>query len=240
MSLLLFLNKMYEPLKHPKPLLVYVGSGHAIGTSVIHNWFPLMEFHLFDPEVSPTDISFLRSDRVTFSKRCFTEEDVEKYMKLQGERQIFLVSDIRSLSHGVGEESEESVTKDMEAQRMWVEMIKPTAFQLKFRAPFDTEASLQRFGGPTFRYLDGHLALQAWAPAASAELRLIGSEIGEKVYNFVDICSMMCGHNERRTLQMFGNMGFDEAQTKHIVEEYAKKCNCDDLIPSLLKEVASL
>lgn len=243
-SLLLFLNKMYEPLRHLNPLLVYVGSGHATGTSLIHKWFPSMEFHLFDPEVSPTDINFLRSERVTFEKKYFTREDAEKYEKLRDQRQIFFVSDIRSLAHRVGEESELAVTRDMQMQREWVEIIKPTAFQLKFRTPFDTEASLKRFGGPTFKYLDGHLALQAWAPPVSAELRLIGSTIGkEKEYNFIDICSIMHGHNERRSLLVFGDskkMGFDEAQTRHIVEEYAKKCDRDDLIPSLMGQVNSL
>lgn len=233
---------MYEPLRHTKPLLVYVGSGHAIGTSLIHKWFPSMEFHLFDPEVSPIDVNFLRSERVMFEKRCFTQEDAEEYAKLrdQQQRQIFFVSDIRSLSHGVGEESEIAVTRDMQLQREWVEIIKPTAFQLKFRAPFDTEASLKRFGGPTFKYLGGHLALQAWAPGTSAELRLIGSSIEEKEYDYFSICSMMHGHNDRRTLPTYGGMSFDEAQTRHIVKEYAMKCDRDDLIPSLMNEVGSL
>ena len=131
MMLLQFLNFYWDPIKVPKPIVVYIGASPGTNIEYIASkCYPMIEFHLYD--IRPINI---KSSNVKIYPQLFTDEDAYKWAN---RNDILLISDIRSVTkHKVlSLEQEQIIMKDNEMQKKWYEIIKPVKASLKFRLPF--------------------------------------------------------------------------------------------------------
>ncbi len=153
--------------------VVYAGAAPGLSMPYLSEMFPDLTFDLFDPAMF-----FIKSsERIQIFNRTFTDDDAKGYT----ETETIFLSDIRS------GESEKEIESDMNSQRRWVEIMKPKFSSLKFRLPFNNT---------TTKYLGGQLYIQAFAPVASTELRLVFSDIAEKTYNNAEVEERMAYHNQ--------------------------------------------
>lgn len=154
-------------------LIVYVGS--APGSHLVHllNLFSSMysiQMHLWDrpgrfdiKESSGVRIvpdEFADPGMTGDTEGFFTDYVAQRYVDIYGQdNRIIFISDIRDAA------SEESVIRDMDMQRSWVQKIQPYASQLKFKLPFEDTNP--------YSYLYGQLYTQAWSRNQSTETRLL-------------------------------------------------------------------
>ena len=211
---LFFLNHMYVPSIHRNPVIVYVGSGHSIGTSVIHELFPEFRFILYDT-IRPTVDSFRESGRVTWHNEYF---DPKNPPRIEGD--IFFICDVRKLSHDGKKmsplEMDQGISEDMELQAEILRVLKPVASLLKFRAPHDNEDVIKHRGGTTFEYFSGIPFIQPWAGVQSIEMRLIVASDEPSTYDFRNICDVLFYHNTRVRSQEFI---VDRATSQHLASK---------------------
>jgi len=126
-------------------------------------------------------------------------EDIAKFVVgMVGSNDLLFISDIRTtINDGVASSNNEPTTTDivwnMAQMAIWMKIMTPNASLIKFRLPFDSNGQLnnptvaadvekaKKLGldlgpvmtGARLRYFEGKLNLQAWAPASSAETRLV-------------------------------------------------------------------
>jgi hypothetical protein len=166
LSEVLFLTKLYD-LKFidesKKYILVYVGAGPGHHLIDIIKLFPKFTYHLYDTRFdSGLDVF----DNVKLHLQFFNDSTCDRYI---GENVIF-ISDIRHPSMSDFNEPSAAqnpiIIRDQKMQEVWVRKILPVATMLKFRLPWlDNEAP--------YKYLDGEIYTQAYAPPNSTESRLI-------------------------------------------------------------------
>lgn len=138
--------------------IVYPGSAHGHNIPLLASLFPNARWHLIDP--GDYDERLLNDETGTFDvvNSLFTDELCRKYAEqLEGEHTL-LISDIRIKN------DDDSIRRDNALQMSWVDILRPTHAQLKFRLPFDRT---------NYEYLDGRIYLQMFAPVASTECRLV-------------------------------------------------------------------
>jgi len=196
-----FLNR-YCPPKHNKKdrggknsithVVVYAGAAPGRKTPLLADMFPHIEFHLYDPNPFHESVSKHprikinpyyenkplanneRPDNVDIDgdgdsgdsrKGFFTDAVANTYVV----KDVFFISDIRIVpdSHVKGK-AEEHVMRDQQLQYDWVKIMKPRASMLKFKMPYPTIGQATHY-----KYIKGEIVFQCWAPANSAETRLI-------------------------------------------------------------------
>lgn len=145
---------------HLSDTVLYIGSASGFHINYLLELFD-HKFILVDP--APLGWKIQPSDRVEIITSLFTDDMIDRYK----DKNILLISDIRSFEEGTENGSDEMLRKvefDMELQRKWVMEINPSAFMLKFRLPWDKES---------IEYLDGDILIQPWTPPRSTETRLV-------------------------------------------------------------------
>lgn len=156
-------------------IVVYAGSAPGIHIPWLARLFRRLglQFELYDP--APFRLPGRQIEpwmRIRTHNEYFTDEVAAAWA---GRDDVLFVSDIRSGSHRE-EGFEEEVARNMEMQKRWVEIMRPRAIMLKCRFPYDSDE-------PT-PYFAGDLHVQAFAPGASTELRLIAERpYGEQMYD---------------------------------------------------------
>lgn len=177
-----------------EPIIVYAGAAPGLHLPLLSSLFPTMTFHLYDP----VPFGLIATPRLHLYQRKFTDEDARAWA---GRSDVIFISDIRTADHVVMsvEQNEASIIQDLRMQETWYHLIKPVAALLKFRLPYpspqrhqhETETETET---ETFRYLDGCLLKQIWAPQMTTETRLIPNG-NSRDYNLVTYESQMFYHN---------------------------------------------
>lgn len=180
-----FLNLYWDPKEVPNPVLVYVGAATGEHIATLKKLFPMFEMHLYDGREFDPDTKKTPGIH-TYSGALFTDETAKLW---RGRRDIYFISDIRSLDyeHFKGSSKEDYIMADkiidgdMRMQLSWVEIIKPVYSHLKFRVPYYEEWK----GTELYpNYPKGILYIQPYAPLVSTECRLVFRS--DKVLEFQD------------------------------------------------------
>ena len=160
-----FLVYFWDPKTVPNPIIVYAGAACGDHIPILSMLFPqIKELHLYDP--APFSIS--ATNTIHIYQRLFTEDDARNWSNRDD---VLFISDIRTGDYTkmTSDDNERAIIRDMELQRVWVEIIQPVQAHLKFRLPYsDFDKDYMKL-----QYFDGHVLLQPWAPHTSTETRLI-------------------------------------------------------------------
>jgi len=181
-----FLTLFWNPQEVPSPIVVYAGAAPGIHIPFLSSLFPQMTFHLYDPA------SFLmdqHNERIHLYNRKF---DVSEAKRWAGRKDVFFISDIRTADYKImsPEQNEAAIIEDMQNQACWYKIIKPVHALLKFRLPYPG------LGQPSkFKYLDGYIFKQVWAPQTTTETRLVPFGDNEVEYDILKYESQMFYHN---------------------------------------------
>ena len=100
MADIFFILHFVDLRKHPNPILLAIGAAPGHHYPILHQLFPMIEFHLFDPR----PIHFATSSSSggpILHQQSFTSEDAlywkgTSYVTTRG---LYLTSDIRSVDH---------------------------------------------------------------------------------------------------------------------------------------------
>jgi hypothetical protein len=188
-----FFNFYYNPTIHFKPVCLYIGA--ALGTHIgaLANMYPMIEFHLYDPEefnmevlkerISDTNkIDIQNGKNIKIYKQFFEDKDMDIWKKKQENgSNIFLMVDIRNKNYkrienvyknqDIFKKNEKLVIDDMLLQQKWFYHIKPTKALLKMRLPYyETFLTSNEI---EYEYLDGIVYRQQFASQTSTETRLV-------------------------------------------------------------------
>lgn len=191
-----FLTLYWEPSQFPSPLCIYVGAAPGNHTKILADFFPQINFHLYDTQAFSRDLNTCPNVRIF--QQYFRDEDVKAYQGIPG---VFFISDIRSLQYPQGASYrpslavEEIAWGDMRMQERWVKELRPVWSLLKFRLPYNFPF-VQEKVGPTWRYLSGTIYFQPWTGKESAEARLVVPQAwSEQDYDYAQYEKMMSYHN---------------------------------------------
>lgn len=207
LTCLQFLTKYWDPFKHPRPKMVYVGAAPCCWIILLARQFPLFEFHLYDPspfdkrvqeyDQNDTKLNVKKSPNfaeIYLYKRLFVDEDVEQW---RDQSDVFFVSDIRPMSYNKkSPESESVVHESMTLQSRWIKSIKPVFSQVKFKLPYSENYHEERNSKPIYVYLQGKIYFQQWVGPLSTEARLVSEPpYVDTDYNYQIYEEMMFHHN---------------------------------------------
>lgn len=193
LSEILFLTRFWNPQEIPEPIIVYAGAAPANHIPLLSQLFPECLFHLYDPQ--PFHIK--NTEKIHLHQKLFTTQEVCQWANRNN---IFFISDIRTANAQKQQlqPHEETIIKDMKLQASWYLKMKPVSALLKFRLPYPV-GLLPR----TFRYLDGWIFKQPWAPPRSTETRLVPNG-GIRIWEIKKYESQMFYHNtEIRSTQKY-------------------------------------
>jgi hypothetical protein len=150
--------------------VVYAGSAPGNHTPFLSSLFPTLTFMLYDPN----DFAIKEQGKIKIFQEYFTDEIALQYT---GRDDVLFISDIRTADPASmnSTEVEKRVEIDNMMQKKWYELIRPKKAMLKFRLPWAIMGATKwvTTGGEKFRYLDGDIYIQPWAPQTSTETRLV-------------------------------------------------------------------
>jgi len=138
--------------------VLYIGAALGSHILILSKLFPKHKFELYDS--NEFDERLLRASNIKCHGQLFLDEDAAKYTS----GDYLFISDIRTSEA----DFEDGVSTDMAFQLKWVRQIRPKAYTLKFRLPYNK---------PSLKYLDAEIYFQAWTNIGSAETRMMGTEL---------------------------------------------------------------
>ena len=168
-------------------LVVYIGSGEGLHQPVIFDCFPELDFFMCDPDKYKFKHKITKNrERFFFHHDYYTDETykIVKYFN-RSNKKIALVSDIR------GDINELDVFNNMISQQKWTIQLNSIAYLLKFRLPYLNKGfryeyfnykisnsiknaiKIKKFRKEGFKYLQGKIMTQIYAPLMSTETRLL-------------------------------------------------------------------
>lgn len=189
-----FLNRKRE---RGSAIAVYAGAADGRHIPLLVEMYPEIEFHLYDPRpfhksldghrnirLNPYyggAVNRGRSDQRTEvelrDQRGWFTDEVAAWYQCDGADSgrlidhakkprrcptLYFISDIRTVP------TEPEVEKNQREQERWIRTMRPQRSMVKFRVPYPHVGETRRY-----RYLQGAVRLQCWAPIKSAETRLI-------------------------------------------------------------------
>ena len=253
---LLFLTNYYDPADVNS--VVYVGAACGDHMKVLAKLFPSLHFYLYDLADFCKELENINN--ITIYKKYFDDEDIKEWKT----KPCMFISDIRTVSYDSSKtdvedmkNNEETVWKDMNLQKRWVEEIKPLYSLLKFRLPYAEDFELDK--GKTRDYLDGIVYIQPFCKSSSSETRLcvFGKQITKRSWDILSYERKLFHHNSvirRNTFFrnpiddykrfIYPEIGlyndFDSVFFTNIVIDYMKKINMNinqESIRKLLKYI---
>jgi hypothetical protein len=210
MEVLQFLNLYYNPGKHKKAKLLYIGAALGTNIGVLAKLFPMLEFHLYDS--SKFNMRVLKLPNITIYNKLFEEKDEGKWASIAKENPVFLVSDIRNTNYDPftknneknaksSLENEDLVWQDMLLQQKWVMAIQPEEASLKCRMPYYFTYVKET----AYSYLEGAIYRQVWQRVMSSETRLVPYKPKDGKYSMIMYDSRtyedLCFHHNMYTRQ---------------------------------------
>ncbi len=170
-----FFNRYLDPKK--KYTVIYAGAAKGTHTLLLTEMYTNIKFILVDP--SPFDKLLYKKERVTIINDYMTDELSKKLKKKYDN--IILISDIRIITQDDLLKVDMDIIRDQDLQRGWYNILDPLYAMFKFRLPWNVKKY------PTYKYFDGVIYKQCFAPKTSTETRLIVKQsAGEKNYNVAD------------------------------------------------------
>ena len=151
--------------------IIYPGSARGDNILLLCDMFPNTRWYLVDPNPFHPKL-YNHPQVIDCLNEFFTDELAVKYSEKFKNRKepLLFISDIRL------ETSDESVIRDQQNNAIWHSIIKPDYSYLKFRCPYENPEK--------YNYYDGDIYIQAFAPIASTESRiLLETELKEKTYD---------------------------------------------------------
>ena len=152
---LALLQRNKDKKEHLPIHFVYAGAAPGEHTAYLSKLFPMIQFHLYDPN----KFKISESDSVRIYQQFFTEVDAQQWQGKEEEAYIIFASDVRTEPA-----TEETVKENMEMQLDWWKDMNPEIAMFKFRLPWQE--------GET-EYAAGDIYIQPYPGATSTESRLI-------------------------------------------------------------------
>ena len=218
-----FLCRYWDPKEVPNPVVLYIGGASGEHVNVLSKMFPQFLYELYDGR--PFDESLQNNPKVILHQTLFDDIEMKKWADRQSrDRNVFLISDIRSLGYKsvkkmtVAEEKENErlIQSDMDLQQKWVQQINPVRAHLKFRLPYTYPWTIEEGYPLTRTYLDGDLYRQAWAPQTSTECRLVpDKDLKMKEWKTKQIEDQLFYHNT----QLRENTNFENPLSQDPLEQ---------------------
>jgi hypothetical protein len=170
--ILMFLTKVVEPTDK-NVHIIYPGSARGDNILILSDMFPNVIWNLIDPTTHHKKL-FNHPKVDEIKTEFFTDETAEyfknKYLKRNKGDKILFMSDIRV------DPSDEGIKKDNISDATWHKIINPDYSYLKFRCPYEGEKE--------YKFYDGKIYIQPFAPVGSTESRLFCSnKLEPKIYN---------------------------------------------------------
>jgi hypothetical protein len=189
------LLEYYKKSRSP-PIVVYIGAAPGTHLLYLSEMFPDVSFILYDGARIDRQLKAwprvyeIHEGRDGF----FTNEKCHQLKKRLAaqKRPVLFVSDIR-LAEEDDTKFEHNVTRDMELQKEWVQILKPTLSLLKYRMSYHMKH------GESLRYLKGTILYGIWPKQQSGETRLLveKEDTGKEInYDFKDYEESMFFHNK--------------------------------------------
>lgn len=197
--------------------VVYVGAAPGGHIPYLADLFPSVLFHLYDPvkfDIKPTD-------QIKIFKQLFETKDAEKY---RGQKNVLLISDIRSVDFkAVGEaEYHAGILRDIQVQQSWYVTMRPHKAMLKFRFPY-TQGQTE--------YLDGDVYFQAWSPVSSTETRLVPKGFADSSEGEGKVITKLWDHVRYEQQLYYYNNVTRVSQYAHAVQskqlDHCYDCRCE-------------
>ena len=217
LSLISFLSNHCMDVKNK--VILYAGSAPGVNIGIVADMFPDFTWHLYDPCKFKLKTDIKR--KIIIYQKRFTDLTA----KYWANKNIIFISDIRTADYTKINnltENENQILSDMEMQKKWVEIIKPSRTQLKFRLNYTGDGRNEEMV-----YFDGLLYKQAWAPQTSSETRLVipSPELKYKTYDCKKYEYQMFYHNVTvREKEFFEN---DIVDGKELVNDWDSCCEVE-------------
>ncbi len=187
----LLMSEIYFLTKygHLSKKVVYAGAARGDHLLYLSKLFPEHEFELWDP--NPFHKKLHEHPKFTVNQDYFTDKVAKSYSK----DDILFWSDIRTGDPAKGMKSfEDAIDENMKMQAKWHKLSNAKMSMLKFRLPYVDPGKPQP--NIEYKYLDGEIVLQIWAPLVSTETRLIVERGAKnKTYNSKEYESRMFRFN---------------------------------------------
>ena len=147
-------------------VVVYAGAAPGVHIPILAGMFPMMHFLLIDPAKS----MIVNGDynNITVMQVFMTNELAYNIMQ-DNAHNILFISDVRVGNKDVHETEQahqQRIQRDMEAQRVWMQILRPRSSILKFRRPWN-------MGSNITYYPAGSVYLPVYGKQFTHEARLI-------------------------------------------------------------------
>lgn len=156
--------------------VVYPGSAPGNNLLYIIDLFPQCIWYLIDPQEQKGftfNQKLFNHPNVAYIKQDYFTADIIKQIKpMIKNKYTLLISDIRLTT------DDTSIDRDNRLNESWIKKLKPDYAQVKWRIPFDDT-------GEKYRFYDGQIYLQMYAPISTTETRLVidCKKLKRKTYN---------------------------------------------------------
>ena len=165
MKLLLSEIEFLTPFINRPLYVIYAGAAPGLHVPILAAMFPTMHFILVDPQRSM--ISNGQYPNIDVRRELMTDALAVEFAELYSPQLLF-ISDVRvGPPRGVKETNQEQqirIQHDMDAQRRWLELMRPLASTLKFRLPW--------WKGKT-NYPSGRIYFPVYGKSLTHEARLV-------------------------------------------------------------------
>lgn len=220
----------YYKTSHEPPMVVYIGSAPGTHLLFLSKMFPDVFFILYDGAVFDQRLKkYPKSFEIHEGPAGFftTEKCHQLKKRLDAQlRPVIFVSDIR-LGENDNAMFEHGVTRDMELQQEWVQILRPRLSLLKFRMSYHMKH------GESLKYLKGTILYGVWPKQQSGETRLLveQKDAGTLIdYDFKEYEEAMFFHNKYTRSYCFP---VDDAFKKYMAPPKNIYCPCYDCMSEL-------
>jgi len=226
------LTKYYESNKKD-PVLLYVGAAPGTHLILLSIMFPKVFFVLYDgASFDPILKQFPNIYDIHEGKEGFVTTKLINDIKPKFKNMnLLFVSDIR-LGDDDQTKFEHGVTRDMQLQEEWMDILKPKMSLLKFRMSYNMTH------GEKLKYTKGEILYGIWPKPLSGETRLLVNQedVGNKIdYDFKNYEEVMFFHNkyERSYCYQYDNNEIPKVIRDLINSKNNSYCPCFDCLSEL-------
>jgi hypothetical protein len=179
LSEIIFLNECYNLYNNKEEkVFIYAGAAGGHHLVLLSIMFPDIKLLLYDP----AKFAIKENNKIKIFNQYFTQDTANELKKYKN---ALFCSDIRRDAS-----DDNMILEDMKWQSDWVKTINPHASLLKFRGLWPKNNDTKNKEN-YFKYLDGDLYMQQYAPVKSTEMRLLSKrdihKYNDKEYSKIDI-----------------------------------------------------
>lgn len=162
MADIFFILHFVDLKKFRNPIFLAIGAAPGHHYAILHELFPMIEFHLFDTRPFQLKKAVCRDQTLIIHQQYFSHNDAYEWRKSASQRGLYVTSETK-------EKISKAIYEDMSMQKEWIEIMNPQNAAIKTKFPHidDGEEDTE------IEYFDGYLCKQQFAPQTSSEARLI-------------------------------------------------------------------